>query len=92
MIYYFSGTGNSKWVAEELARLTCDTAVSIADIVRSGGHAEVPEGQPVGLVFPVYAWLPPEIVSSFVSELSADKDAYSMHLRGRCGQGDGETI
>jgi NAD-dependent dihydropyrimidine dehydrogenase PreA subunit len=91
MIYYFSGTGNSKWVAEELARLTCDTAVSIADIVRSGGHAEVPEGQPVGLVFPVYAWLPPEIVSSFVSELSADKDAYRWAVC-TCGDDAGRAL
>ena len=28
MIYYFSGTGNSKWIAQELARLTGGSHVS----------------------------------------------------------------
>jgi hypothetical protein len=36
MIYYFSGTGNSKWVAEEIARRTDDEAQSIAELVKDG--------------------------------------------------------
>jgi len=91
MIFYFSGTGNSKWAAEELARLTGDTVASIAELVKSGGAVEVPEGQPVGLVFPVYAWLPPEIVSNFVSMLKADKDAYRWAVC-TCGDQAGRAM
>lgn len=29
MIYYFSGTGNSKWAAEQLAAKTGDAAVNL---------------------------------------------------------------
>lgn len=29
MIYYFSGTGNSKWAAQRLSEITGDTAIDI---------------------------------------------------------------
>jgi len=31
MIFYFSGTGNSKWVAQEIAKRTDDEVDSIVD-------------------------------------------------------------
>jgi len=91
MIFYFSGTGNSKWAAEELARLTGDTTASIADLVMSGGQVDVPKGEPVGLVFPIYAWRPPEIVMSFAAKLNADKDSYRWALC-TCGDEAGRAM
>ena len=35
MVYYFSGTGNSKWMAEQLALKTGDVAVNIVDLCRA---------------------------------------------------------
>lgn len=32
MIFYFSGTGNSQWVAEQIAALTGDTAYDIVKV------------------------------------------------------------
>ena len=43
MIYYFSGTGNSKWAALRLAALLGDAAVNLMDPGRespSAGEAE----------------------------------------------------
>ena len=35
MIYYFSGTGNSKWVAEKIAEKTGDTLVNVAGYINN---------------------------------------------------------
>jgi NAD-dependent dihydropyrimidine dehydrogenase PreA subunit len=91
MIFYFSGTGNSRWVAQELADLTGDTAVSIADIVKSGSCPEIAQGQPIGFVFPVYAWLPPEIVSDFAANLPADTGSYRWAVC-TCGDEAGRAM
>lgn len=66
MIFYFSGTGNSRWVAEEIARNTGDQALSIENL------PQIPtlEGQArVGLVFPVYAWGVPERMLDFAGRV-----------------------
>ena len=71
MIYYFSGTGNSKWIAEEMARLTHDQTVDITAIEPS--HHSMPlEDECVGIVFPVYAWAPPEKVVQWCQKLARD--------------------
>lgn len=66
MIYYFSGTGNSKWVAEELASKTSDVAENMI------GKASTPsiDSKSIGLVFPIHAWGMPEPVMDFVRRLS----------------------
>lgn len=66
MIFYFSGTGNSRWVAEQVAALTGDRACDIAQ------HPSAPDLQAekqVGLVFPIYAWGVPEPMLTFVKRL-----------------------
>lgn len=35
MVYYFSGTGNSEWVARQLAENTNDIAVSMVEMVKT---------------------------------------------------------
>lgn len=68
MIYYFSGTGNSRWIAEELASITDDIAFNIMDSSTSRSI----EGHTIGIVFPVYAWGPPEVVLDFVKKLDGE--------------------
>jgi len=91
MIFYFSGTGNSKWAAQELARLTGDKTVSITASIKAAKPAEIPKGEPVGIVFPVYAWLAPEIVSNFAAGLPADAKAYRWALC-TCGDEAGRAM
>lgn len=75
MIFYFSGTGNSLWVARRLSQILGQPApVPVADELRSGGK-DVPcryvldEGEPLILVFPVHSWGPAEMMLRFVSRL-----------------------
>ena len=78
MIFYFSGTGNSKWVAENLAGLLHEKTADISVLnFESDGNKkfieEIAQGikndEYLGFVFPVYAWGAPEIVIDFAKKL-----------------------
>lgn len=67
MIFYFSGTGNSRWAAQQLAERLGDTA---RDILKLDGEPAALEAEErIGLVFPVYAWGVPGLVLSFARSL-----------------------
>ncbi|MEG1971699.1 MAG: EFR1 family ferrodoxin [Oscillospiraceae bacterium] len=73
MIFYFSGTGNSKWIAEEIGRATGNEAVNICDVKNDGSTAiSFHNSDTVGIVFPVYAWSPPRVVTEFVKTLKTN--------------------
>ena len=67
MIFYFSGTGNSRWVAERLGELLEEAVCSIADILAKK-NSFVAEENTIGIVFPVYSWGPPAVVLRFIAE------------------------
>lgn len=74
MIFYFSGTGNSKWVAESLAGLLHEKTADIQELIRDGEALEklsagIQGEEFLGFVFPVYAWGAPEIVADFAKKL-----------------------
>ncbi|MBO7119663.1 MAG: EFR1 family ferrodoxin [Bacteroidaceae bacterium] len=64
MIYYFSGTGNSLYVARHLADALGEKLCPMALSRPLGTDLE----GPVGLVFPVYGWGIPNVVEKFVSK------------------------
>lgn len=66
MIFYFSGTGNSAWVAWQLAQLTGDEAY---DITTLNKFPKMDSAKQIGFVFPVYAWGAPEIMAEFAKKL-----------------------
>jgi len=66
MIYYFSGTGNSKWTAQRLSEITGDTAI---DIISLHSVPDLSNADRVGLVFPIYAWGAPEPMLNFAKTL-----------------------
>ena len=68
MVFYFSGTGNSRWIAERVAKHIGDTAVSIID--QDPRSYSFTKEDFLGIVFPVYAYAAPEIVQNFVSQLN----------------------
>lgn len=66
MIYYFSGTGNSKYVAESLGRLLSD---EVKFIPSTDAESERYNGKGLGFIFPVYSWGIPPLVEKFMKEL-----------------------
>lgn len=70
MIYYFSGTGNSKWVAKQIGKGISDKVVSISEMSKNGEIPnEVKEGEILGIVFPSHMSLAPKPVTEFVKKL-----------------------
>ena len=55
MIFYFSATGNSKYVAGRIAASTEDRLISLKDAVRGRSYRyDVSREERIGFVFPVY--------------------------------------
>ena len=90
MIYYFSGTGNSRFIAREIATLTNDTALDIAATQTAPpdeNHAFL------GIVFPVYGWQPPKIVRRFCATLdAASAKGRFVYIIMTCGTDCGKTL
>ncbi len=71
MIFYFSGTGNSKHVAQSLALASGECCISIADCMKKGVLSfSLCKEERIGFVTPVYFWGLPDMVIRFVRQLS----------------------
>ena len=71
MIFYFSGCGNSKHVAETIAAGLNDSLTYIPEAAREGRYEyTLAEGEKMGFVFPIYSWAPPKLVLDFVKEMT----------------------
>ena len=71
MIFYFSGTGNTKWMAQQLAQATGEQLLYIPDELRKGKlQYTLQEGERLGFCFPTHGWQPPRIVRTFIRNAS----------------------
>ena len=75
MIFYFSGTGNTKWAASKLAA-TREDLISIAPYMRADDSSHnlaepfiLKENERLGFVFPVHGWRVPKLVREFISKM-----------------------
>lgn len=91
MIFYFSGTGNSRWVAEQLATASSEELVSIADVYISGKRPVFSVGEKVGFVFPVYSWGPPSIVLHLIDTIQFIEKPVYLYFVCTCGDDTGKT-
>ena len=73
-IYYFSATGNSLVVARSIAQKLGDTA--LIPLARRDAQNPSPGTPVIGLVFPVYVWGVPLIVTRFIKELRVPRNSY----------------
>lgn len=93
MILYFSGTGNSRYAAETLAHLTDDIAVNMTSLWPADGPTAMHIGnnETLGVVFPVYAWAAPMIVSETLARIAVEPGAY-IYAVCTCGDDAGCAI
>ena len=93
MIFYFTGTGNSLYAANQIAKALGDQLYSIAklmDLRKDSYEYELGKNEILGFVFPVYAWGPPRIVLDFISRLGVKGNPYVFSLN-TCGEEEGNT-
>lgn len=73
MIFYFTGTGNSEYTARRIAKKTGGEVISISEAIKEGKNKfYLGNGEPLGFVFPVYAFDVPEIVSGFIKNIELE--------------------
>ena len=93
MIFYFTATGNSRFIAERIAAATADRTINLVDCVANGEYSfELAESERLGFVVPVYYYGIPIIVSEFLEKLnvSASHDYYTYAIL-NCGGTTGDA-
>ncbi len=90
MILYFSGTGNSRFIAERIAAHISDAIVSMNDRIRRHDASPIDAGDQLIIVTPTYAWRIPRIVEEWLrgTELRGAKRAWFVM---NCGSEIGDA-
>lgn len=83
-IFYFSGTGNSLHLANQLSEQIEDS-VALSIVSRLSQRTEESLSGSVGFVFPVHAFSMPGAVKEFIKSLTFDKDTYIFAIATRMG-------
>lgn len=104
MILFYTGTGNSEYIARKIARRTGDGVVSIGRIIkeeRQAAHGEPQTGSkppdlsspdhPYVISVPTYCWRMPRLVEEFFQrhELSPGRPVYFIF---NCGDSTGNAV
>ena len=78
MIIYFSGTGNSKFVAEYMADKLSDELIDSAEIIKDERNEQFYSNNPWIFVAPTYGWQIPRIFADFIesSQFDGSKEAF----------------
>ena len=93
MIFYFSGTGNTRWAAEEIAKAIDDQLYYIPDEIRKGRHSYILHtGERIGFCFPTHGWQVPGIVRTFIRSLKLNVDNHFCWALTTCGDNMGEAM
>lgn len=78
MIIYFSGTGNSKFVADRLGALLSDEVVDSRPLIKRGESGRFPSETPYIIVSPTYSWRVAPLFEEFLkrSSFSPGRELY----------------
>ena len=68
MLFFFSGTGNSRYVARKIAEVTGDSLLNLNEQFREKASISLERERTCIFVFPTYAWRIPRIVEKWIRE------------------------
>ena len=68
MVLYFTGTGNSRYIAKRIAESLGDELLSMNDHIKAGDTSPVTSDERLIIVTPTYAWRIPRIVRDWLAE------------------------
>ena len=67
MILCYSGTGNSRYIAQRIADELQDNIIDLNEKIKTNNYSSIETGGDVILVVPTYAWRIPKIVSNEIA-------------------------
>lgn len=70
MVLYFSGTGNSRYVAKKIGEISEDQIISIGEKIKSNDYSEVYSEKPLVFVGPVYAGRLPRVMDEYIRKVN----------------------
>lgn len=78
MILYFTGTGNSKYVAEKIGTIISDEVINLFDRIKNKDYSAFCSEKPWVVVCPTYGWQIPHILRDYLInvQLNGNKDVY----------------
>ncbi len=91
MIYYFTGTGNSKYVAKQMSKILDEQLFSINDALKSNNLNATSQNKNVIFVIPTYAWRIPRVVKDYISKANFG-DVENVYYVMTCGAESSNAI
>lgn len=90
MILYFSATGNSAYVANQIQKTTNHKILNLFERIRDKNYTELTSQTPWVIVSPTYSWRIPRILETWLenTQLSGSKDIYFVMT---CGGDNGNA-
>ena len=68
MVLYYSGTGNSEYVAKKIGEQIEDELINLFDKIKEHDYLEIHSDRPFVIVYPTYAWQMPRILRDFIQK------------------------
>lgn len=80
MILFFSGTGNSKFLAQKLGHILEDKVVDLFSYIKESKKGNFHSEKPFVLVCPTYGWRVPRFLSAYIKKanFSGNKNFYLL--------------
>ena len=69
MVLYFTGTGNSKYIAEKIAKALEMDIVSINKKIKTNDFSQINSKDELIFSLPTYGWRIPRIVSDWIEKI-----------------------
>ena len=88
MIFYYSATGNTEFVAKELAKRLGDECIDILERVKNEDYTPLKSDKPYVICAPVYVCEMPRFMASYLKkqEFTGSKEVYFVFTSGGyCG-------
>ncbi len=88
MVFAFSGTGNSRYIARRIAGALQEDIIDLNEKIKASNNSQMQTGQHIIVVTPTYAWRIPRVVSEWISKtalVGAERVWFVMDCGGEIG-------
>lgn len=93
MIFYYSGCGNTRFIANEVSKGLQDSRMIFIPEAQRNAEFEykLADEESLGFIFPVYCWSSPKLVDKFVKSLKINSNNKFVYIVVTCGDDTGYT-